>query len=320
MRIGIIIPAYNAAPWIADAIGSVIGQTHGAWSLIVVDDGSEDATDAAARPFLSDPRVALIRQDRAGVSAARNRGMAACGEADALLFLDADDWLAPDALTRLVRALDATPYAAASSGPAGFVAAHARPGARAARVLPGRQGEILPWLLERNLFANCGHVLIRAEAAREAGGFRTDLVYGEDWEFLVRVAALGRFACVVGPAPVASIRRRLEGAYLRQATEAAAFAGCMAAIFENEMLRARIGAARLDTIRAAAEAENHWIMGGALLTQGRHAEGRAALCRSLAAKPSLKRKALAAIMHVLHPLPRERAGMPTHGLVPGVGG
>ncbi len=320
MRIGIIIPAYNAAPWIAEAIGSVIRQTHGAWSLAVVDDGSDDATAVIVRPFLSDPRIALITQDRAGVSAARNRGMAACGDAEALLFLDADDWLAPDALARLAHALDATPRAAAAFGPAGFIAEHARPGARAARVLAGRQGDILPWLLERNLFANCGHVLIRAEAMREAGGFRPDLGYGEDWEFLVRVAALGRFARAAGPAPVAYIRRRAGGAYLRQATQAAAFAGCMAAIFDNEALRARLGAARLDCIRAAAEAENQWIMGRALLTHGRHAEGRAALRRSLSAKPSLKRRAMMAMAHVLHPLPGERVGVPTPGLVPGVGG
>lgn len=308
MRIGIVIPAHDAAPWIAEAIGSVLRQTHHAWSLVVVDDGSTDATAAVARRFLSDSRVALIRQDRAGVSAARNRGMAACGNAEGLLFLDADDWLTLDALARLDRALEAAPCAAAASGPACFVA---KPGAPAMRKLPGASGDILVRLLRRNLFANGGHVLIRAEAVRQIGGFRADLAYGEDWEFLVRVAALGRFARVAGTAPVACIRRRGDGAYLRQATEAAAFTGCMAAIFGNETLRALLGTARLERLRAAAAAaENEWIMGRALLTHGRRAEGRAALRRSLAANPSLKRAALAALLHVAHPLPSDTETVP----------
>ena len=75
MRIGIVTPAYNAAPWIGDAIASVIAQTHDDWAMVVVDDGSTDATaDVVAR--VADPRMRLIRQPNAGVSAARNRGMA----------------------------------------------------------------------------------------------------------------------------------------------------------------------------------------------------------------------------------------------------
>lgn len=301
VRIGIVIPAHDAAPWIAEAIGSVLGQTHQAWSLVVVDDGSTDATAAVACRFLFDSRVALVRQDHAGVSAARNRGIAACGDAEAMLFLDADDWLTPNALARLDRALEAAPCAAAASGPAWFAA---KPGAPAMRKLPGASGDILVRLLRRNLFANGGHVLIRAEAVRQIGGFHPDLAYGEDWEFLVRIAALARFVSLAGTAPVAFIRRRGDGAYLRQATDAAAFAGCMAAIFGNEALRALLGTAQLERIRAAAAAENQWIMGRALLARGRRADGRAALRRSLAARPGLKRAALAAVLHILHPPPR----------------
>jgi glycosyltransferase involved in cell wall biosynthesis len=75
MRIGIVTPAYNAASWIGDAIASVIGQTHDDWAMVVVDDGSTDATaDIVARA--GDARIRLIRQANAGVSAARNHGMA----------------------------------------------------------------------------------------------------------------------------------------------------------------------------------------------------------------------------------------------------
>ncbi|MEO9191126.1 MAG: glycosyltransferase family A protein [Acetobacteraceae bacterium] len=297
MHIGIVIPTHDAAPWIADAIGSVIAQTYADWSAVVVDDGSTDATAAITDRFLADPRVTLIRLDRGGVSATRNRGIAVCRPAEALLFLDADDWLAPDALARLTRALQADPNAVAACGSAGFVAEQAQPGARPGRVLRCRGGDVLPRLLVRNLFANGGHVLVRTGAVRAAGGFRPDLAYGEDWEFFTRIAALGGFARALGREPVLFVRRRPNGAYLRMATDPASFAPCMKAIFANPALPARFGTRRLTSIRARAEAENAWVIGRALLARGR-SEGRAYLRRSLAAKPTFTRVAMAAVAHL----------------------
>jgi hypothetical protein len=108
---------------------------------------------------------------------ARNRGGAAL-RADALLFLDADDWLGTDALSRLAEALAACPYAVAAAGTCGFVSENAVAGDPPKRLLRPPSGEILERLVERNLFANGGHVLIRAEAARAVGRFRPGLAYG----------------------------------------------------------------------------------------------------------------------------------------------
>src|SRR4051812_41080187 len=115
MRIRVVVPAYNAAPWIGDAIASVIAQTHRDWTLLAVDDGSTDGTAGVVEGF-ADRRIRLVRQANGGVSAARNRGVSlARGAGDggeggqALLFLDADDWLAASALSRLAAALDAAP-------------------------------------------------------------------------------------------------------------------------------------------------------------------------------------------------------------------
>src|SRR4051812_43257112 len=96
--ISVVIPAFNAEPYLGAAIESVLGQTRSAAQVIVVDDGSTDATSAVAEKF--DDAVILIQQRNAGVSAARNNGAAAVA-ADWLLFLDADDLLRPDALERL---------------------------------------------------------------------------------------------------------------------------------------------------------------------------------------------------------------------------
>lgn len=96
--VSIIIPAYNAAPWLAEAIESALAQTLAASSVVVVDDGSTDET-AAIPPRYTDA-VIFHRQPNAGVCAARNQG-ARMVRADWLLFLDADDRLRPGAVAAL---------------------------------------------------------------------------------------------------------------------------------------------------------------------------------------------------------------------------
>src|SRR4051794_31699721 len=145
-----------------------------------------------------------------------------------VVFLDADDWLAPDALSRLNAALDASPDAVAASGPCAFAdtgAAHS-----------AASGDILPRLLVRNLFANCGQLLLRTDAVDAADGFLPGIVYGEDWEFCIRIALQGPFASVAGKDPVLLVRRHAEGAYRRLAQSPGAFTPCMDAIFGNPAL------------------------------------------------------------------------------------
>ena len=99
LSVSIIIPAFNAAAFIAEAIESALAQTHAASQVIVVDDGSTDETSAIAERF--GEKVTVLRQPNAGVSTARNYG-AAQTSAEWLLFLDADDRLRPDALRNLL--------------------------------------------------------------------------------------------------------------------------------------------------------------------------------------------------------------------------
>jgi len=91
-RFSVVIPAFNAAATLARAIESVRAQSWPAHEIIVVDDGSTDATVEIARQF---DAVHLIQQANSGVSVARNAG-AAVATGDWLVFLDADDWYAPD--------------------------------------------------------------------------------------------------------------------------------------------------------------------------------------------------------------------------------
>lgn len=101
--VSIVMPAYNAASYIAEAIDSALAQTLVDIELLVVDDASTDETATiAARFAAADPRVCVLRQERnSGPSACRNRGMA-MAQGRWLAILDADDALAPDRLARLV--------------------------------------------------------------------------------------------------------------------------------------------------------------------------------------------------------------------------
>lgn len=94
-RFSVVIPAFNSAATLTRAIESVCAQSWPAHEIIVVDDGSTDATAEVARQF--GDVVRLIQQMNSGVSVARNAG-AAAATGDWLAFLDADDWYAPDRL------------------------------------------------------------------------------------------------------------------------------------------------------------------------------------------------------------------------------
>jgi glycosyltransferase involved in cell wall biosynthesis len=103
--ISVIIPTYNNAHFLGEAIRSVRAQTRPADEVIVVDDGSTDRT-AAVLEAHADARLRVIRQPRGGVSSARNRGLDAA-RGDFIAFLDADDRWLPEMLAKQAALLEA---------------------------------------------------------------------------------------------------------------------------------------------------------------------------------------------------------------------
>ncbi len=106
-RVAVIIPACNSAATVALAIDSALAQTCNSIEVIVVDDGSTDATPEIAAGY--GDRIKLVRQRNRGPSIARNNGLGAAGPSEYVAFLDADDVWMPNVVESLVGALDAAP-------------------------------------------------------------------------------------------------------------------------------------------------------------------------------------------------------------------
>lgn len=105
--VSILIPCYNAAPWLAETLESALAQTWPNLEVILVDDGSTDASLAIASQF-DHPNLRIIAQRNQGAAVARNRALDAA-QGDVLQFLDADDILAPDKIERQMALLQAHP-------------------------------------------------------------------------------------------------------------------------------------------------------------------------------------------------------------------
>jgi glycosyltransferase involved in cell wall biosynthesis len=110
--VSVVIPCYNQAHFLGEAIESVLAQSHPNFEIVVVDDGSPDNTSEVAARY---PGVRCVRQENQGLAAARNTGLR-CSNGSYLLFLDADDRLLPEALEVGLECFDAHPECAFVSG------------------------------------------------------------------------------------------------------------------------------------------------------------------------------------------------------------
>lgn len=102
----VIVPVYNVEPYLRECIDSVLSQTYRDFELILVDDGSPDNCGAICDEYAAkDDRIRVIHQEQSGVSVARNAGLdAARGEY--IAFVDSDDWIFPNYLSYLMRAIE----------------------------------------------------------------------------------------------------------------------------------------------------------------------------------------------------------------------
>jgi glycosyltransferase involved in cell wall biosynthesis len=192
-EVSVVIPAYNAARYLADAIESVLAQSYKDVEILVVDDGSTDDTPSVATHY--EGVVRYIRQDNQGVAAARNRGI---GESRGryVAFLDADDVWETAKLEHQVQALADQPgclacYTAATVVEEGLVP-----------VKVERRGPLAPTQLElffANRIGTPSSVLVDRDLLNRAGGFDTGLSQCADWEMWIRLRGHASFCYVDEP-------------------------------------------------------------------------------------------------------------------------
>jgi len=195
--VSVVIPAYNAEGPLERALASVLAQDYEPFETIVVDDGSTDGTAQTVARF---PAVRYVRQENAGPSAARNRGVEeAAGEL--VTFVDADDEVPPAKLSVQVS----------------YLLEHPDVGCVLGRQDVELEGGGAPeWIGRDPVFGDFAGVplmslMTRTETFRELGGFDTSLRIAEDRDLLVRMRERGVGIAVV---PEVVLLRRFHGTNL----------------------------------------------------------------------------------------------------------
>jgi glycosyltransferase involved in cell wall biosynthesis len=194
-EITVVLPTRNRRRLLLRTLSTVRAQRAVDLEVVIVDDGSSDGS-AEAVAALGDPRISVVRHERAGgVSAARNAGLAAA-RAPWVAFLDDDDLWAPDKLALQLGA-------AAEEPGLGWVCAGAVTVDRTLWVVSGTvppTPEVLRQLPAYNSIPGGGSgTIARTELLRRVGGFDPELSNMADWDLWIRLAAEAPLGAVVRP-------------------------------------------------------------------------------------------------------------------------
>jgi glycosyltransferase involved in cell wall biosynthesis len=182
-RISVLLPVRDGERYLRQSLESVLSQTLADFELVVVDDGSTDATAEILSGY-DDDRMNVLRQERTGLVAALQRALEASA-APYLARMDADDISLPQRLERQVELLERLPRAALVVPGVAVVDEAGRELRRI--VLPPHHDELVRRLLLRNPIAH-GAVALRRSAVEEAGGYRADYGANEDYDLWRRLA------------------------------------------------------------------------------------------------------------------------------------
>jgi glycosyltransferase involved in cell wall biosynthesis len=204
--VSVVIPAHNAAPYLRRTVESVLAQTHSELEVLVIDDGSEDATSVIAWGLArQDGRIVLRRQEKAGVAAARNHGIREA-RGDFIATLDADDLWQP---TKIEKQLARFGRASSSVGLVycwsslidenDRIVGYVRPFDR--RTMEQTEGRVMVPLVYKNFVGNGSAPLIRRECFERAGLYDASLLRRgaggtEDYDMYLRLAERYEFAVV----------------------------------------------------------------------------------------------------------------------------
>lgn len=214
MLVSVVIPAYNAEKHIHRSLESVLTQTYSEFEVVVVNDGSVDQTSDVVRAY-TDPRIRLVEQPNAGVSAARNRGVEVA-RGDWIAFIDSDDRWEPRFLETVVSTARKFPGVVA-------VFTNFRDSVSGRLMIPEQHGEprvlesYFSFLLRNRQGMGSSCVLVDRETLSRIGGFPIGVTHGEDLDTWARLAWSGLIAYV--PDPLAIYHTDTEGSAMKMPLE-----------------------------------------------------------------------------------------------------
>jgi hypothetical protein len=184
-KVSIIVPCYNQSEFLSEALLSVFQQTHANWECLIINDGSEDNTEAIARNWESkDSRFKYLGKENGGVGSARNLGIKkAVGKY--ILPLDADDKFDASFIFKAVNILENNSEIGIVSSWGTFFEKEEK-----FQVYKSNAKSISDLLFHNGI--NMGFSLFRKDNWEKAGKYNCDSANGyEDWEFMLRICALG---------------------------------------------------------------------------------------------------------------------------------
>lgn len=208
-RVSVVVPLYNHAPYVADAVRSALAQGPVLREVVVVDDGSTDGSaETLSAACRDDPRLVLWSQPNRGAHAAINAGLLrATGEV--LAILNSDDVYAPGRLDRLVAALDADPAADLVATGLRFIDGDGSPVANPwyeeALAFHGASGDLGTALVNGNFLMTTSNLAFRRGLLDRIGLF-APLRYVHDLDFILRALAHGRRFALLMDEPLLSYR------------------------------------------------------------------------------------------------------------------
>ena len=195
MSISVIIPVFNGEKTIKETINSILNQTFQDIEIIIINDGSTDATLENIEK-IADSRIKIFSYPNTGLSASRNRGISQA-KREYISFIDADDLWTLDKLESQWQALQSNPQAAVAYSWTDYIdeSGNFLKSGRRIKV----NGDAFSQLLITNFLENGSNPLIRQEALEKIGGFDESLTAAEDKDMWLRLAANYQFVCVEKP-------------------------------------------------------------------------------------------------------------------------
>ncbi|MBA3766784.1 MAG: glycosyltransferase family 2 protein [Acidobacteria bacterium] len=196
MKVTVAMPAYNAAPYVCEAVESVLAQDYDQYELIVMDDASRDATWKYLKRYSKHPKVRLFRNRRnLGVGATRNR-ITCLSRGEYITPCDADDLLLPEALRRLSQYLDRHPRIGAVYGDILELVTDQDKTLIHPPMISGKDSS-KTWDLIENAVNHAGS-MVRKSLMIEVGGYDEAVYSVDDWSLWLKLAEISRFKYLQG--------------------------------------------------------------------------------------------------------------------------